>query len=285
MIGCPLAAAAVLSNRVQLDRWSAPHLAVRTLFDCCRWTSRVTQPVSRARLLLGCLLLTRVEVPSRLRFKGFGRFMMSACSLCLVRMLCSWMGPLMQVMFLVHGLSGLVLLRLLLLTFIGSAGGPIPCRGLVLGRGGALFRVVGLGGHKVRKALGNVSDVNDDAGVFLYRESSIAPMLDMRRRFKAVLGVLDAMIRYGISLACSVELTAQWDKILAVGPVYPVTHDDLGAVQGLDIGEFHRVVSDLHHRLCDLIHAVVVHRRDDYSGVAELDSGGSLGSPLQVASS
>ena len=71
------------------------------------------------------------------------------------------------------------------------------------------------------------------------------------------------MIRYGISLARSVELTAQWDKILAVGPLYPVTHDDLGAVQGLDIGEFHRVVSDIHHRLSDFIHAVVVHRRDD----------------------
>ena len=46
MVGCP-AAAAVLSCRVQADRWIAPHLAVRTLFDCCRWTCRVTQPVQR----------------------------------------------------------------------------------------------------------------------------------------------------------------------------------------------------------------------------------------------
>ena len=29
-------------------------------------------------------------------------------------------------------------------------------------------------------------------------------------------------------VARSVELTAQWDKILAAGPCYPVTHDDLG---------------------------------------------------------
>ena len=62
-------------------------------------------------------------------------------------------------------------------------------------------------------------------------------------------------------LARSVELTAQWDKILAVGPLYSVTLDDLGAVQGLGIGEFHRVVSDIHHRLSDFVHAVVVHRR------------------------
>ena len=35
-VGCPLAVAAVLSCKVQADRWIAPHLAVRTLFDCCR---------------------------------------------------------------------------------------------------------------------------------------------------------------------------------------------------------------------------------------------------------
>ena len=38
----------------------------------------------------------------------------------------------------------------------------------------------------------------------------------MRRRFKAVMDVLDAMIRSGVSLSRSLELTAQWDKILAV---------------------------------------------------------------------
>ena len=52
MVGCPLAAAAaaVLSCRVQSDRWVAPHLAVWTLFDCGRWTCRVTQPVQRTHL-------------------------------------------------------------------------------------------------------------------------------------------------------------------------------------------------------------------------------------------
>ena len=48
MVGCTLAAAAaVLSCKVQPDRWIAPQLAVRTCFDCCRWTCRVTQPVLR----------------------------------------------------------------------------------------------------------------------------------------------------------------------------------------------------------------------------------------------
>ena len=43
----PLAAAAVLSCKGQPDRWIAHHLAVRALFDCCRWTCRVRQPVQR----------------------------------------------------------------------------------------------------------------------------------------------------------------------------------------------------------------------------------------------
>ena len=43
MVGCPLALAVVLSCKVQADIWIAPHLAVRTLFDCCRWDCRVTQ--------------------------------------------------------------------------------------------------------------------------------------------------------------------------------------------------------------------------------------------------
>ena len=98
------------------------------------------------------------------------------------------------------------------------SGGPIPSHGLVLGRGVARFRRVRLGGGKVRRVRRNAVDVHDAADVFLYRDSSISPLLDLRRRFKAVMDILAAMIRHGISLARSVELTAQWDRILAVGP-------------------------------------------------------------------
>ena len=45
VLGCPLVAAAILSCKVQPDRWIAPHLAVRALFDCGRWESWITQPV------------------------------------------------------------------------------------------------------------------------------------------------------------------------------------------------------------------------------------------------
>ena len=132
---------------------------------------------------------------------------------------------------------------------------------MVLGCGKARFRL--FGGHKVRKVRCNAVDVHDAADVFLYRDASIAPLLDMRRRFKAVMDVLSAMIRNGISLARSVELTAQWDRILAIGLLHPVTIGDLDMVRGVGHGEFYRVDSDVHRRLSDFVHAVVVHRRDE----------------------
>ena len=49
--------------------------------------------------------------PSRLRFRGFGRLMMSVFSSCLGRMLYSWKSLLVLIMFLRLGLFGLVLLR------------------------------------------------------------------------------------------------------------------------------------------------------------------------------
>ena len=75
--------------------------------------------------------------------------------------------------------------------------------------------------------------------------------------------VLGAMVRFGVSLVRSVELTAQWNRILADGPLCPVTFDVLSAVRGLGIGDFLRVVSDVHHRLSDFVHAVVVRRQDE----------------------
>ena len=63
------------------------------------------------------------------------------------------------------------------------AGGLVPVRCRVLGRG---------------RARGNDADVHEAGDVFMYRDSSIAPLLDPRRRFKAVMDVLDSMIRSGV---------------------------------------------------------------------------------------
>ena len=62
--------------------------------------------------------------------------------------------------------------------------------------------------------------------VFTYHDTSAALLLDLRRRFKVVWDVFLAMIRDGISLARSVELTTHWDGILRIGPVHPVTAQD-----------------------------------------------------------
>ena len=72
--------------------------------------------------------------------------------------------------------------------------------------------------------------------------------------------VLGAMIRSGISLSRSVELTSQWDRILALGPLHPVTLDDLSLNQGMGIGAFYHAASGIHRCLSDFIHAVVVCR-------------------------
>ena len=70
----------------------------------------------------------------------------------------------------------------------------------------------------------------------------------------------DAMIRDGISLARSVELTAQ---ILRAGPVNPITLEDFQLAWSGVLGEFRRVAGDLHGRLSDFIQMVVVHRTDE----------------------
>ena len=153
------------------------------------------------------------------------------------------------------------------------SGGPLPSRGLVLGRGRASFRVVKLGGHRIRKARGYAADPHDAADVSLYRDSSIVPLLDLRRRLKAVMELLDAMIRCGVSLSRSLELSAQWDRILLIGPLFPVTLDDLQVVRGVGLGDFYHGVRGIHRRLSDFIHAIVVHRRMRLLGVGEIGFG------------
>ena len=135
--------------------------------------------------------------------------------------------------------------------------------GLIMGRGTARVHVLRLGGPMVCKARKNAADAHDGGDVFMYRDSSIALLLDFGRRFKAVKDVLDAMIHDGISLAQSVELTLQWDEILGVGLVNPITLEDFQSAGGGDLCEVRRVTGDLHCWVSDFIHRVFVHRRDD----------------------
>ena len=141
------------------------------------------------------------------------------------------------------------------------AGGPVLGRGLVMGRGTGRMRVVRLGGSKVRKARRNAADAHEGGDVFMYRDSSSALLLDLRRGINAVMDVLDAMIRDGFSLTRSVELVAQWDELLGAGPVSPVAVEDLRLARSGGLGECRRVAGDLHCRLSDFFNRAVVHRR------------------------
>ena len=62
------------------------------------------------------------------------------------------MNLLMLVMFHVHGSSWSGAAEAALADAYQFSGGPLPGSGLVLGRRGASFRVVRLGGHEARKA-------------------------------------------------------------------------------------------------------------------------------------
>ena len=95
------------------------------------------------------------------------------------------------------------------------------------------------------------------------RDSSITPLLDLRRRLKVVVDLLGGMIRDGFTLARSFELTDQWSCILSAGPLHPVTMNDLLSVQRGGLGWFREVVGDLHARLSDFLHKIVVHLRDE----------------------
>ena len=197
ILSCPLAAAAVLSCRVQSDRWIAPHLAVRALFDYGRWESWDTQPVRCTPLWLASWLpvvdKTRgsksVEVQrvwevydERLQFMSRGDASLLDDSLDRDDVSLAWS---------VWSRAA----ESALADAFQFSGGPLPSRGLVLGRGAALFRWVQLGGPWVRRARANAADALDAADVFLYR--------------------------------------------------------------------FFGVAAGVHRRLCDFIHQIVVHRRDE----------------------
>ena len=64
-----------------------------------------------------------------------------------------------------------------------------------------------------------------------------------------------------ISLARSVELAVQWDAILRVRPIHPISASDFLLARVGDLGQC-QVMLGLHCRLSDFLHDVVVRRRE-----------------------
>ena len=265
MIGCPLAAAALLSCSVSSCRWLQPHFAVSAMFDCDRWSCRVTQPIRCTPLWqaswLPALDKSRgsksVEVQRVWEvYDDRLRFVSRADSDGLTSSF--WDDDVSSAWAVWSSAAETALADAY--CFSGS---QVPDRGLVLGRGAARLRVVRLGGTKVRNVRSGAVDPADGGDIHLYRDSSIAPLMDLRRRLKVVFDLLCGVIRDGFSLARSFELTDQWSCIFSAGPLHPVTMDDLLSVQRSGLGWFREVVGDRHARLSDFLHKIVVHRRDE----------------------
>ena len=89
-----------------------------------------------------------------------------------------------------------------------------------------MVRIVRLSCPKVRKARRNFADPQEGVMCLCFMTLSTALLVVLRRRFKAVGDVLSAMIRDGITLARSLKLTVQWDGIIRIGPVRPLTVQD-----------------------------------------------------------
>ena len=140
-----------------------------------------------------------------------------------------------------------------LLSAFCLAGGPVPERGFCLGRGLACFNKVRLGEPKVSRTRARCSDPGDH---------SVAPLVDLRRRLRAVLDIIAAIGRSGFTVSGGLELTRQWSSIVAAGPQGNVTADDIARISGLGLAGMEASVVDLHHGLNGLLQNIVRSRRD-----------------------
>ena len=262
MVGCSLVAAAVHSCSVQQDRWIVPHLAVRASFLYSSWTCQVSQPVKRTPLWpaswLPALDKTRgsrsVEVQrvweiydERLQFMSREDALgLDGALLCgdVSRAWMVWSSAAENA----------------LADAFRFAGGPVPDRGLVLGRGMVRIRTVRLG-PVVRSVRRNAADSGEVDDVSLYKDSSAAPVLDLRRKLKAILDLLDAIIRCGASLTRAVELSHLWDCVVRLGSLGSVSVEEYVAARTCGVGESRRLVAGLYDRVSTFVRGIVAHRR------------------------
>ena len=112
-----------------------------------------------------------------------------------------------------------------------------------------VFKHVRLGGPQVRKTRSDRVDADDAAFLEPYRWSSTAPLVDLQRKLKNVLGILGEMQERGFSKRLHLELCSQWESIVLGGLVGPVTYADLELVSRLDMQALASAVLGLHAQL------------------------------------
>ena len=130
-----------------------------------------------------------------------------------------------------------------------------------MGREVASLYEVRLGGPGVRKARAGYADLGEGAQVDLCRDSSIAPLVDVRRRLRAVPDIIGSIGRSDFSVARGLGPTRQWDNIVGGGPMGTVTAEQLVEVSGLGLAGMEAAVGRMHQDLDKLLHCVVVQRK------------------------
>ena len=141
------------------------------------------------------------------------------------------------------------------------AGGPMPLGGVLrLGRGRLALVRERLGGVQLKKARPYRSDpgeAEDLAGQCLF---FLAPFLRLRRRLKICIDIASSIVVRGFTVARSLELTRQWERVLSDSPAGPFS--DLEFVGSGGLGDYHAWVVALYKSVVNYIRNIVIHRRD-----------------------
>ena len=90
----------------------------------------------------------------------------------------------------------------------------------------------------------------------------MAPLVDLRRRLRAVLDIIAAIGRSGFTVSRGLELTRQWGSIIAGGPQGNITAGALARVAGLGLVDMEASVVDLPQTSDSFLQNIVRSRRD-----------------------
>ena len=103
------------------------------------------------------------------------------------------------------------------------AGGIKPPNGAMRKGSGTLKLLkTKIGRPKICTFRGRFGDNEDCKLVHLYRDKSLAPVLDQRRRLRAVCGVAKSIRDNGFSITQGLQLSKQLSRVLQAGPVGPL---------------------------------------------------------------
>ena len=140
-----------------------------------------------------------------------------------------------------------------------SAGGLVPPRGLVRGRGSALLCKGVIGGSRVQKLR---SGYGDAAGASEVRDISVAPILSLKGQLTAVHSLLESIALAGFTIERALQLNRQWDAIVSRGLTGVLDWDVLLSGPSFGLDEFRKLIADSIAKITEFVRQVVLHRKD-----------------------